>query len=737
MKNRFLVICCLLILSIGLTAQTQQGYVKTLGRPNQQGRALSGVSIRVKGHHNAVLSGQDGRFEMPLPGKKVGDAFSLQQVQKTGYELKDKGAVGRSYAYSDKVPLSLVMFSRNDYQKEKQRIESDMCSSVEKRYKRELAHLEQQKNSKQIAIEQYRQQLRQLQDGFEKIQDLVDGLADHYALVDYDALNDKECEINLAIERGDLERADSLLQILGVQQRAQDIADRLKKGQALRDEAQQDLVEVLKRQEKDAEYLYQLYTIALARFDNEKARFYVETRAALDTTNVEWQNGAIDYLTEFTTDFSAAMKYAQRALYINKQRNGNSNVDVARSHIKIGTIRYYQGQLDGAIEHYGKAYKMLENQQPSEDIVEMQLCLGAIYSALEKRSWNSNGETYAKACRELMRESYQQAFDISQQLTTISHTRKGGCYYGLAIVWLTEGMRLLPGSVERNELLHKSKAFFEQAINEWKLDPSVNASKLATCYMMMSGIPHQLLDFQSAIEQQTKAKDLLIRTYGNEHPHVATCLASMGATYADMHDRPMSAQCYRQAYEIRLRIFGEEYNDTKEVHYLMMKAQEIIRTQLPEQLVPETILMKYRKNHDYNEATEAFKSSEEILRKANNGNLLMPINLFECWGALSKTAGDYSTAIEKYYMMLQLREASDEYAPKPKHYKMFLDVCELAKDWQNYLLCFYHFIEVGNITDEETLTTIKRQSEEYIRDNPNDTEVKEAYQEFLNNRKEK
>ena len=734
--NKTFILLTFLVSFGTIRAQTQQGYVKTLGRPNQQGRALSDVSIRVKGGHNAVLSGQDGTFAMPMPGKKLGDAYSLQQVHKSGYDLKDKDAVGRQYAYSNKVPLTLVMFSRSDYQQEKQRIENEIYNTVEKRYKAEFARLKQQENTHRITAEQARQQLHQLQDGLEKIQGLVDGLAEHYAQVDYDELNDKEREINLAIEAGELERADSLLQLLGIQQRAQDIAQRLQAGEQLKKEAQQEMAEVLKRQEKDAEYLYQLYTIALAKFDNDRARFYIETRAALDTMNIEWQNSAIDYLTEFTTDFSAAMQYAQRALYLNKQRNGNSNVNVARSHIKIGTILYYQGQLDEAVEYYREAYKMLENQQPSEDIVEMQLCLGAIYSSLERQSWNSNGGTYAQACRELMRECYQQAFDISQQLPTISHTRKGGCYYGLAIVSLTESMLLLPGNVEKNELLHKSKAFFEQAINEWKLDPTVNASKLASCYMMMSGIPQQLQDFQSAIEQLTKAKDLLIRTYGNEHPNVATCLSSLGSTYADMHNWPMSAQCYQQAYEIRLRIFGEHHSDTKEVHYLMAKAQEIIRTQLPEQLVPDVILVNYLKDHDYKKATEAFKSSEEILRQVNNGNLLMPIRLYECWGTLNVKAGDYSTAIDNYYMMLQLREASDEYAPKPKHYKMFLDVCKQAEDWQNYLLCFYHFIEVGNITDEETLTTIKRHTEDYLRDHPNDTEVKEAYQEFLKNRKE-
>ena len=285
MKQRNFFAVLWLACSLSLSAQTQQGYVKTLGRPNQQGRALSDVSIRVKGGHNAVLSGQDGTFAMPMPGKKLGDAYSLQQVHKSGYDLKDKDAVGRQYAYSNKVPLTLVMFSRSDYQQEKQRIENVIYNTVEKRYKAEFARLKQQENTHRITAEQARQQLHQLQDGLEKIQGLVDGLAEHYAQVDYDELNDKEREINLAIEAG----------------------EQLKK------EAQQEMAEVLKRQEKDAEYLYQLYTIALAKFDNDKARFYIETRAALDTMNIEWQIDAAEYVMTYWSDFNKYQYYYQRA----------------------------------------------------------------------------------------------------------------------------------------------------------------------------------------------------------------------------------------------------------------------------------------------------------------------------------------------------------------------------------------------------------------------------------------
>ena len=57
------IICCLTLSSL---AQTQLGYVKTLGRPNQKGIALSGVTVRVKGEHNAVLSKADGTFSMHI-----------------------------------------------------------------------------------------------------------------------------------------------------------------------------------------------------------------------------------------------------------------------------------------------------------------------------------------------------------------------------------------------------------------------------------------------------------------------------------------------------------------------------------------------------------------------------------------------------------------------------------------------------------------------------------------------
>ncbi len=60
-----------------------------------------------------------------MTGKKAGDAYSLQQVKKTGYELNEIGVIGKQYTFSDKVPLNIVMVSTAQLQEDKQRIENN------------------------------------------------------------------------------------------------------------------------------------------------------------------------------------------------------------------------------------------------------------------------------------------------------------------------------------------------------------------------------------------------------------------------------------------------------------------------------------------------------------------------------------------------------------------------------------------------------------------------------------
>ena len=307
-------------LALGSWAQTQQGYVKTLGRPDKKGQALSGVSVRVKGGHNAVLSKSDGTFSMLMTGKKNGDVYSLQQVQKTGYELNESGVIGRLYAFSDKVPLTIVMVSSTQIQADKQRIENNAYKVAERNYHAKMAQLEKDRETGGITAEQYRIQIRDMQDKFEKYQSLINDLANHYAHTDYDGLDEKECEINICIENGDLERADSLINTIfdpvDVLKRNKEALNRIDQNmQQARDimaHANAEMAAVLKQQEKDAEHLYQLYTISLARFDSEKACKYIGIRAELDTTNVYWQIDAGRVMAD-VGDYDKAIEWYTKA----------------------------------------------------------------------------------------------------------------------------------------------------------------------------------------------------------------------------------------------------------------------------------------------------------------------------------------------------------------------------------------------------------------------------------------
>ena len=544
--KKLTVFLCVCLCAVSIIAQTQQGYVKTLGRPNQKGQALSGVTIRVKGGHNAVLSSVDGTFALTLTGKKLGESYQLQQVQKQGYELKDKGAVGRQYAYSDKVPLVLVMQSRQYYQEEKQRIENSIYAAMEHRYQSDVERLEQQKASNQLAIEQYRQQLQQLQQNFERIQGLVEGLADHYALVDYDELNDKEREINLAIETGQLERADSLLQQLGVQQRAQDIAQRLQAGQQLKAEAQQDMAAILKQQEKDAEHLYQLYTIALSRYDNDKARFYIETRAELDTTNVEWQNGAGRFMDDYVADYPKALSYFQRCVKLQITMYGEYDERTAVAYNSIGFVYEKQGAYDKALDYYNKALNI------------WLLTIGNMHPYVGF-SYNNIGNVYSRQGQYDKALKYHlMALDVREKSLGKEHNDVAQSYNNIGYIYAYQQ--------------HYDKALkcFKKAVSIMEKLLDKDDPNLAITYTNIGFIYSEVGQYDQAWEYFDKTLPVFEKIYGKEHPQTAQLYYNLGNIYGRQGNYDKALEYMKRTKFIYETKLGVEHP------YTLLAAQQVI-----------------------------------------------------------------------------------------------------------------------------------------------------------------
>lgn len=217
MKNSCLVLVKGWVLSlvailplVGM-GQTQQGFVKTQGLANKQGQPLSGVTIRWRGGMNAVLSDRDGKFGVTFPGKKDGDAISLLSVSKQGYELLNPDMLRQQLVFSTSVPIEIVMADSKVLEASKRRISDNAYRKAEETFQKKKNDLEWQLAEHTLTEEQCRQQLQQLQDNYEKYVDMIEGMAERYARTDYDHLDSLDREINICIENGEFDKADSLI----------------------------------------------------------------------------------------------------------------------------------------------------------------------------------------------------------------------------------------------------------------------------------------------------------------------------------------------------------------------------------------------------------------------------------------------------------------------------------------------------------------------------------------------
>lgn len=510
-KLRYFISLLFIGVALVSQAQVQKGYVKTLGRPNKPGVALSGVTVRARGAHNAVLSNAQGIFSMQLVGKKQGDAYILQQVQKQGYELNEQGVIGRPYAYSSTVPLHIVMVSRSQLQTEKQRIEDHAYQTAEKTYKEKLDLLEKQHAERRISAEQYRTGIQELQQKFDKYQSLIDGLSEHYARVDYDELDEKEREINVCIENGDLNKAEELLQELDIEKRLAEIEQRIKLGKRLMAEAEEDMARILKQQEKDAKYLYDLYAIALGRFDNEKARFYIETRAALDPDNVRWQIDAGEFLFENLNLFDAALSYFERGM----ESSASESLERAECLNDIAMLNVVKG-------NFQRAHQLLQQS------LELRQRLVEEDSAPMATIYNNYAATYLAEGKVDDALSYhQKSLAIRRQVYGENSAKVAFSYYNIGAVLIAK--KDFDGA---GEFFAKGLAIADR-INE-----KMPASQLLKLYDGMGGalagkadaemkpLPHQVIEYRD------KSLDYCLKIYGSKNIVTAGVYHNVGTAYA-------------------------------------------------------------------------------------------------------------------------------------------------------------------------------------------------------------
>ena len=353
--KRILFICAFILAGFVALAQTQQGYVKTKGRMDAQGKlipgqGLKGATVSVQGRSAVLVNRDDGAFSFPVTTAQ----FHLDSVKKKGYQLVDVEACPRTYNYS-KNPLFIVMETPDQQLQDQLTAERKIRRNLQKQLQDREDEIEDLKAQQKISDEEYRNALQKLYQDQEGNEQLIKDMAKRYSELDYDQLDEFYRQVSYCIENGQLMKADSLLktrgditaQVADIKQRGMAILEQDEQLQKAKAAQQADIEEAARR-------CYGYYETFKAQHLNDTAAYYIELRASLDTTNVNWQLDAGGYNREYIADFNRALEYFQLGLRQSLLQYGEEHVKTAKLYNYIGMVHSDQGDYENALKYYSR-----------------------------------------------------------------------------------------------------------------------------------------------------------------------------------------------------------------------------------------------------------------------------------------------------------------------------------------------------------------------------------------------
>lgn len=611
MKKLLLIVMACLAVSQVAVSQTQQGVVRTLEKPNRPSVGIEGVTVNILEYPNALVSKKGGKFSFSLQGKKQGDAIRVSRVTKKGYTLAD--SKGRKYAYSATVPIEIVMVSDKQLASDKKKIEDKAYARAKKTYEARIAELECQLEEKAISEQAYYAERERLSNDYDKYIQLIDEMAERYAMTDYKGLSDINCEIMECIENAELERADSLINSKGdFNKREQDLREQMELNQAT--------AEFLEKSRQDAEFkLNDLaqdynnkYTIFASRYQNDSAAYYLERRAALDTTNIEWHLKAGQFINDYLANYSLALEFFQLGLRQAIAQYGEQSEWTATFYYNLGEVYYYQGDYTRALEYHQKALDIYERVFGSDhpDVAMSYNNIGSVYS--------KQGD-YSRAL-----EYHQKALDIYERVLGSDHPDVALSYHNIGSVYNNQGDYA------------QALDYYQRALDIWERVLGPDHPDVATSYNNIGLVYDSKGEYDQALEYYLKALSIRERVLGPDHPSVATFYTNIGALYDHLGYYDYALEYYQKSLAIDERVHGLDHPDVA-TNY-------------------NNIGFVYYLQGDYVQAMEHFQKALAIRERAFGPNHPSVALYYNNIGLVYCRQGDYSLALEYYEKALAIYE---------------------------------------------------------------------------------
>ena len=533
--RQFIFTLALLLLAIPAFSQVQKGYVRTCGRPNNpKGTRISGITIRVAGLHSPVVSQNNGYFDFDLGGGQ--SAYSVTSVRDNSYqyELQEKELLNRKEPVSAAVPKEIVMVSLA----EKRAIEEKKRQQIESKYQQDIDRLEAQKAHDEITIEQYRQQLQELQDAFDKRDMLITDLSEHFASIDYAMLSDEQARISALLEDGDLLTADSIINAKG------DFTERLNKYFAFADEYDKMDNALQQRRSDEAAGLEDLkkdceskFLICQQQHKLDTAKYYLEMLVSLDTNDVESLVSAGEFFMEYLALYDEAFAYYQRALRISIEKNGENCQQAGNCYNNLAYIYNLKSKQEEALAYYDKSLAIAMDLfgENSKDVAYCYNNIGIVY---DDRGDNVTALKY-----------YEKSLEIRKEIFGDNHLKVAIGYNNIGYIYQKQGN------------YDKAIEYFQRALEIRLASLGETHQLVATSYNNLGSQYFYLGDYAKATDYYKKSLGIRKIVFGDKHPDVATSYNNIGALYYYQDSLAKAAEYYEKSLKINIDLLGEEVPD--------------------------------------------------------------------------------------------------------------------------------------------------------------------------------
>ncbi len=563
-------------------SQTQQGYVKTKGRLASDGTVISGsrisgATVQVKGR-SAVLSQSNGTFSFPITSQ----SYYLQSVKKQGYVLTDPDVLSKQYAYS-KNPLVLVLETPSQQLDDKLAMMKKIRRTLQRQLQDKEDEIESLKEQQKLTEDEYRRQLQEIFDQQENNEKLISEMADRYSRMDFDEVDEFNRRISQLILDGKLTEADSLLNTKGdinaraavlrqhqeanaqVEQEIKMKQKKLEKSKAL---AQKELDEL-------AQDCYSKFEIFKMQHQNDSAAYYIQLRAKLDSTNIEWQLEAGDFIMNYLANYELTGRYYNKAL--RQAMLEQDSVQMGNCYNNFGTLSCMQGDLKKGLEEMRQAitiHKQIYGEKHPEMAIHYNN-LGYILANL--------GEI------DKAKEYIEEALSINMLVNNGSHVEVANSYNSLGMVNLIKGEIIEARILFKKSLNTVDKIYGknhplyavsldnigQSFLKSGDLDSALvyhNASleqklllynelhpDVASSYLNIGGVYLEKKEYKESISFFEKAKAIFKKLNGDNSPNVALCYNNIGRAYEEMENYDMALSNYNISLSINIMVWGDKH----------------------------------------------------------------------------------------------------------------------------------------------------------------------------------